>query len=42
MIDIGEGVSGTFKKVVNVFSSDKATQISLLPFELKAFKITKI
>lgn len=27
LIDIGEGVSGTFKKAVNVFSSEKATQV---------------
>lgn len=27
LIDIGEEVSGTFKKVVNVFSSEKATQV---------------
>ncbi len=27
LIDIGEGVSGTFKKVVHVFSNEKATQV---------------
>lgn len=38
--DIGDITSKAVKKVSNLMSIDSATSIPLLPFEMKAFKIS--